>query len=128
MRKVILIIGSILIVAIAVILIVRQNFKNSPDYNFITAKLDIKNGNVKIVHIGFQKTSSKDIEIANVASKYGFKNIYIGYDTAQQILSGINNYNNVIEAYLKVRNGNDWKKDYQLEIDSLYKEASMQKN
>jgi hypothetical protein len=128
MRKGTLIISLILIVAITAILIVRQNFKNSPEYNFITAKLDIKNGNARIVHTGFRKTSSNDSEIDNVASKYGFKNIYIGGKTTKQIISGINKYNEVIETYLKVRNGSNWRKKYQSEVDSLYKAASAQNN
>ncbi len=128
MRKVILIITSILIVITFAILVVRQNYKKSPDYNYITAKLDIKNKNARIINIGLRKPSSKDKEIDMVAFKYGFKNIYIGHDTTKQIISGINNYNEVIEAYLIVRNGINWRKNYQWEVDSLYKVASIQNN
>lgn len=119
MRKVILIISIILIVTIIILLVVRQNFKNSPDYNFITAKLDIKNGNVKIVHTGFHTASAKDKEIDSVAKIYGFRNVYIGYDSTEQIISGIKNYNSVIESYLNIRNGSNWKQDYQSAVDSL---------
>lgn len=126
MRKVILIISSILIAVIFAILVVRQNYKGSPDYNYITAKLDIRNKNVRIINVGLRKPTSKDNEIDMVAAKYGFKNIYIGYDTTKKIISGINNYNDVMDAYLKIRNGVTWREDYQREADSLYKVASIQ--
>ncbi len=41
MRKVIPIIGSLLILVIFAILFVLQTYKNSPEYNYITAKLDM---------------------------------------------------------------------------------------
>ena len=124
MRKAILIISLIVIAAITVILVVRQNFKGSPDYNFITAKLDIKNGKQRIIHTGFRKPSSKDSEIDSLTAAYGFKNVYIGYDTTKQIIRGIHNYNDVIETYLNLRNGSGWREKYQREVDSLYKAST----
>ena len=124
MRRVVIIICSILIVVIFTLLVVRQNYKNSPDYNYITAKLDIKNKNARIINVGLRKPSSKNNEIDSVEAEYGFKNIYIGYDTTKQIKSGINNYNEVIEAFLKLRNGMDWRAHYQRKIDSIYNAAS----
>jgi len=119
MRKLLLIFGSFLIVAAGVFLLVSKAYKDSPDYNYISAKLDVKNGNIRIVHIGFRQPSLKDKEIDAVTEKYGFKNIYIGSDTTAGILSGIDNYNDVMEAYLKVKNGLNWRKSYQAEIDSI---------
>ncbi len=123
MRKVTIIICSILVAVIFALLVVRQNYKNSPDYNYITAKLDIRNKNARIINVGLRKSSSKNNEIDSVEVEYGFKNIYIGYDTTKQIISGINNYNEVIEAYLKLRNGIDWRENYQRKTDSLYRAA-----
>ena len=124
MRRVIIIICSILAAVIFALLVVRQNYKDSPDYNYITAKLDIRNKNARIINIGLRKPSSKDNEIDSVEAVYRFKNIYIGYDTTKQIISGINNYNEVMEAYLRIRNGSDWRENYQRKVDSLYKAAS----
>ncbi|MBK8522337.1 MAG: hypothetical protein WAT20_05040 [Ferruginibacter sp.] len=124
MRRVIIIICLILAAVIFALLVVRQNYKNSPDYNYIAAKLDIRNKNARIINIGLRKPSSKDNEIDSIEAEYGFKNIYIGYDTTKQIVSGINNYNQVTEAYLKLRNGSDWRENYQRKVDSLYKAAS----
>jgi hypothetical protein len=120
MRKAILIICSILIAIIFALLVVRQNYRDSPDYNYITAKLDIKNKNIRIINIGLRKTCSKDNEIDSIEAEYGFKNIYIGYDTTKKIVSGISNYNEVMETYLKLRNGNNWRENYQRSADSLY--------
>lgn len=119
MHKGTIIIFLILAAVIFALLVVRQNYKNSPDYNYITAKLDIRNNNVRIINVGWRKLSSKNNEIDSVEAVYGFKNIYIGYDTTNKIISGLNNYNNVIEAYLKLRNGINWREIYQRKIDSL---------
>jgi len=37
MRRVVIIFYSILLVVIFALLVIRQNYKNSPDYNYITA-------------------------------------------------------------------------------------------
>ena len=113
-----------LVLIITAIIIIWQNSKGSPDYNYLTAKLDIKNGNVRIVHIGYRVPTSKDKEIDLVAAKYGFKNIHIGYDTTKKLMNGIKNYNDIAEAYLKLRNGMNWRVAYQKEVDSLYKVAA----
>jgi hypothetical protein len=124
MRRVTIIICSILAAVTFALLVVRQNYKNSPDYNYITAKLDIRNSNARIINVGLRKTSLKDKEIDSIEAEYGFKNIYIVYDSTKQIISGINNYNELMEAYLKLRNGIDWRENYQRKVDSLYKVVS----
>jgi len=112
-----------MVLAIIVIMALLQNYKGSPDYNYITAKLDIKNGNIRIINKGYRIPSVKDSEIDLAAAKYGFKNIFIGYDTTAQKIKGINNYNELMETYLAFRNGDDWRVSYQREVDSLYKMA-----
>ena len=121
MRKIVITVGSALILVIAVIIIVRLNYKGSPDFNYITAKLDIKNGNIRIINTGYRIPSSKDKEIDMVAAKYGFKNIYIGNDTTKQKMNGIKNYNKITETYLALRNGNNWRNNFLREIDSIYR-------
>lgn len=123
MRKKIVIVVVILILLIAAISILWQAYDLSSDYNYATAKLDIKNGDVKMIHVGVQKTSSKDKEIEMVAARYGFRNIYIEKFTPKQTEEGIKDYNKLIDAYLSLRNGFDWKEKYKRETDSLYKIA-----
>jgi hypothetical protein len=125
MRNGILLISLILAGLIFALLIARQNFKNSPDYNFITAKLDIKDNKMQIINIGLRKPCTKDSEIDMVAARYGFRNIYVENKTRKQILRGINDYNSLMESYLTLRNGMNWRKYYQWEVDSLFRVSSL---
>lgn len=126
MQKKLLIGGLITLLLTSVGYIVWQAYDLSSDYNYGTAKLDIKNGKVKIIHVGLPEISSKDEEIKQVAARYGFENIYIEKFTPQQTEKGVKNYNEMIEAYLLLRNGAGWKENYEREVDSLYKIAGSQ--
>ena len=125
MQKRLLIVGIVTVLIISVGYIVWQTYDLSSEYNYATAKLDIKNGNVKIIHIGVPRISSKDTEIELVAGRYGFKNIYIEKLSSHQTENGIKNYNDLIDSYLILRNGSDWKINYKKEVDSLYKIADL---
>lgn len=119
MRKKLLIAGIILVLLIAAVSIIWQAYDLSSDYNYATAKLDIKNGNVKVIHVGSHQASAKDIGIETIAARYGFKNIYVEKYTARQTENGIKNYNELTDTYLSFRNGPGWKDRYKREIDSL---------
>jgi hypothetical protein len=121
MRKRLIIIGIIVISLVAIVYTVWQVYDLSSDYNYATAKIDIKNGQVKIINIGKPKVSSRGKEIEMVASRYGFKNIYIEKYTPQQAEKGVKNYNELMEAYLVLPNGTNWKARYKKEVDALYK-------
>lgn len=118
----------IFILLISIIAILWRVYDLSSDYNYAVAKIDIKNGNVKIITIGIPKKTSKDKEIEMIATRYGFTNIYIEKYTPQQTQRGIDNYNELAEAYLTLRNGSNWKSSYKREVDSLYKVAANQNN
>ncbi|MEP7236476.1 MAG: hypothetical protein ABI685_01370 [Ferruginibacter sp.] len=122
-KKILIISGSILILIFTAIFIVWQNYASSPEYNYVTAKLDIKNGNSRILNLVDSIIPVKEKEIQTIASKYGFKNVYLGKVTSNE-LNGIKNYNETIEMYLNLRNGSDWRFKYQKEIDSLYRISS----
>ncbi len=126
MRKVIWIFTTFLILLLFATFIIRKNFKNSPEYNYITAKIDVQKGNVRVINVGLQKPASLDKEIDIVSEKYGFKNIFIENESSKDILKGIDNYNSVIESYLNLRNGSNWRTKYQSEIDSIIKIVSRQ--
>lgn len=128
MRKLLFIAASILVLIIIVIIAFVQNYKGSPDYNYIAAKLDIGNGNIRIINTGYRIPCTKDSEIDLATARYGFKNIWIGYDTTAEKIKGIRNYNELMEAYLTIRNGNDWRVSYQKEVDSLCKLTFVQPN
>ncbi len=118
MSKKILLIGLISAALITVIFLVRKTYNLSPEYNYITAKLDIKNGNCRIVRVGEHTIQSNSQVTKAIYSKYGFRNVYIEKAGSDEI-NGINNYNRVIETYLAFRNRTYWKADYQKEIDSI---------
>ena len=124
-RKIFILIGLFFILVISIIAIVRQVDDFSSEYNYAAAKIDISRGDIKIVNIGIPKISSKDKEIEMVATRYGFKNIYIEKYSKKQTEKGINNYNQLMEAYLKIKNGYNWKTSYKKEVDSLYKVVSI---
>ncbi len=128
MKKKLFVAGIMVILIISTIIILWQNYELSSDYNYFTAKLDIKNGKIQIVNVGILIDFSKGKDIEIIAAKYGFSNIYIKPDTSKQTLKGINNYNELVEAYLKVRNGIHWKAQYQQEVNLLYNEADTQKD
>ncbi len=58
-----------------------------------------------------------------IAAKYGFKNVYLKKINPGE-MKGIRQYNETIAMYLNLRNGADWKYNYQKEIDSLYRVPS----
>ena len=119
MRKKKLIIGVLLLFIAAIIIVVWQSYASSPEYNFITAKLDIKNGNCRLIHTKDSLATSKKKAIEAIAAKYGFKNVYLE-DVTPDEMNGINDYNKAMEIYLKVRNGLNWKTEYEKQVDSLY--------
>ncbi|MFY7669524.1 hypothetical protein ACOSP6_00415 [Tenacibaculum sp. MEBiC06402] len=88
-------------------------------YNFLTAKLDIMNHNPKIVTVGFPIFSHTELNM--ISEKYGFKNVNFGCIVTQSELNGIDFYNAVMEEYLEKKNGINWRKKYNKEIDSLIK-------
>ena len=118
MRKFFLIIGSLLILISIAIFMLWQNYISSPEYNYFTAKLDIKNGNTRFINIGGSIDPSTEKEIQVIASKYGFQNVYLKKATSKE-MKGIKNYNETIGIYLNVRNGAGWRYNYQKEIDSI---------
>lgn len=55
MRRRFLIIGIIVGMIISIVYIVWRAYDLSSGYNYATAKLDIKNGDLKIIHIGLPR-------------------------------------------------------------------------
>ncbi len=126
MRKRLLTGITIVLMITSIVYIVWHAYDLSSDYNYATAKLDIKNGTLKIINVGPHKISLKDKEIEKAAARFGFVNIYIEKYSPRQTEKGINDYNELIETYLNLRNGPNWKVKYEREIDSLLKVPSDQ--
>ena len=110
-----------LIVGLGILLIgiLLWNFGFINRYNFLTAKIDIMNGNPKIITVGLPIFT--DNELNRITKKYGFKNVNFGCIVTQSQLNGIDSYNAEIETYLERKNGENWRIHYDQEIDSLIK-------
>lgn len=123
MRKKLLLTGAALFVIASIVSFLWWYYGLFSPYNYFTANRDIKNGKVRFVTYGLPMPSSKDEEINSLATKYGFGSTEIGCTVTEQEINAIATYNNVIEHYLKRRNGKDWRTHYQRQVDSLYQIA-----
>ncbi len=87
-------------------------------YNYFTAKRDIKNGKVQFLVAGLIDLPPNDKELKaeeTLRKQFGYKIVFIGCMT----YPGVERYNAVVEDYLKKRNGKDWEIIYQQKLDSL---------
>jgi hypothetical protein len=116
---------------IAFILFSVANISNSAidyygfyqEYNYFTAKQDIKKGKIQILETGLVLPEpSIDWEKEKAAQKiteqhFGYKSINLGCNEA----NGIAIYNNVMENHLEKMNGKDWRIKEQKLRDSILK-------
>ncbi len=117
MKKKILIVSLTLIVTVSTIITLWWYYGLFSDYNYFTANQDIELGNVRFVSFGLPLGSSKNEEIDSLEIAYGFKTDNIGCIVTTQEINAIETYNNVVEQHLRKRNGNNWKMNYQRQID-----------
>lgn len=87
------------------------------NYNYFSAKEDLKKGNVQILTAGQfveieseQTTKAKDL----FRYQFGFKLINVGIYS-----NGLKRYNEVMKDYLSKKNGKDWEERLRLKIDSV---------
>ena len=88
-------------------------------FNYFTGKIDSWRNSARIVTIG--KPLPCGIPCIRLKEKYGFQESNIGCTVTEPQLRGIDSYNAEIEKYLNKRNGKEWRKKYQVEMDSLIK-------
>lgn len=104
------------------ILMVATNYYGLyEEYNYFTAKRDIKNGKIQILETGLilpepkvdwnkmQKFKKK------LEKKFGYKLVYVGCT----VRHGIYIYNSVMERYLEKLNGKNWRIKERHMLDSL---------
>jgi len=123
MRNKIVILVSVFILIISASIILWRKYGISSEYNYFSAKSDIKNGKVRFISYGLPQITSKDAEIEMVRKKYGFTGSNMGCVASDEDFRTAEIYNNVVEEYLIKRNGKDWRIKFQKEVDSLYKIA-----
>lgn len=91
------------------------------EYNYFTAKRDIKNGKVQILETGFilpepnvDWEKKQDAE-KRAENQFGYKSVYLGCT----VTHGIYIYNSVMEDYLEKVNGKNWRTKERATIDSI---------
>ncbi|QCE40237.1 hypothetical protein [Psychroserpens sp. NJDZ02] len=94
-------------------------------FNYLTAKSDIKNNTPHKVLVG--EAIISPIEMNKVSQKYGFKNVGFGCLVSGSELNGIESYNSEIDKYLNKKNGPNWKFKYKKDIDSIIKLSKIPK-
>lgn len=120
-------IASLILIFIIPLLILLWNYGIFTRYNYLTAKIDIYNGNIRLIYYGLPVFSSKQREIDSVSTSYGFRHYNSGCTISAPESKGADIYNNVMEEYLLKRNGNNWRIEYKRVIDSLYNEEHKEK-
>jgi hypothetical protein len=86
-------------------------------FNYLTAKIDIIRDSPRIATIG--KILPCGVPCISLNEKYGFHEANLGCSVNDPLLRGINAYNSEIEKYLNKRNGKNWRKKYETELESL---------
>lgn len=91
------------------------------EYNYFTARRDIKNGKVQILETGLTLPEpnvnwEKKQDAEKIAeNQFGYKSVYLGCT----ITHGIDIYNSVMEDYLEKANGKNWRTKERVTIDSI---------
>ncbi len=89
-------------------------------FNYLTAKIDSWRESVRLVTTE-PPLYPCGVPCIGLKEKYGFHESNVGCILNGPTIRGIEAYNAEIEKYLNKRNGEDWRKKYQAELDSLIK-------
>ncbi|CAN5197786.1 hypothetical protein BH11BAC5_BH11BAC5_05670 [soil metagenome] len=91
------------------------------EYNYFSAKQDIKNGKIQILETGLTLpepnvdwNKKQDVK-KKLENQFGYKSVYIGCI----ITHGISIYNKVMEDYLESVNGKNWRTKQRQILDSI---------
>lgn len=98
-----------------------SNYGLDEDYNYFSAKRDIRKGKIQILETGltlpepnvdWDKTQEAERKLEK---QFGYKSIDLGCTVTQ----GIGIYNSVMEDYLEKINGEDWRAKERHMLDSI---------
>lgn len=91
------------------------------EYNYFSAKRDIKNGKIQIIETGLilpelnvDWNKEQDAE-KKLEKQFGYKSVYHGCT----VTHGIGIYNSLMEGYLEKVNGKNWRIKQQRLLDSM---------
>ncbi len=87
-------------------------------FNYFTAKIDGWSNSARIV-ITEQPIYPCGVPCIGLKEKYGFHEANVGCVLSKPEIRGIDYYNSEIEKYLNRRNGINWRKKYEAELELL---------
>lgn len=94
-------------------------------FNYLTAKIDGWRNSARIVTTE-PPLHPCGVPCIGLKEKYGFHEHYVSCIQSGPTIRGIDMYNAEIEKYLTKRNGKGWRKIYEVELDSLIKNNSLE--
>lgn len=94
-------------------------------YNYLTSKIDGWRNSARIV-MTEPPIYPCGVPCIELKEKYGFHEHYARCIQSRPTIRGIDMYNAEIEKYLTKRNGKEWRKIYEAELDSLIKYNSLE--
>jgi len=95
----------------------RFTFGLFTQYNFWTAKQDIKKGKFQIAELGEIPLNSRQKQ--KLANSYGFNFYYFGCAVTKDILNGTKYYNQTMVEHLEKKYGHGWWTKFQNQLDSI---------
>jgi len=105
---------------IIIALIVFWQFGFFYRFNYFTAKIDCWRDSACIVTTESPRYPC-GVSCIGLKEQYGFHEAAVGCVLTGSEIRGIDAYNSEIETYLNKRNGANWQKKYEAELDSLIK-------
>lgn len=94
-------------------------------FNYFTAKIDGWRNSARIV-ITEQPIYLCGVPCIGLKEKYGFHESNVGCLLSKPEIRGIDYYNSEIEKYLNRRNGINWRKKYEAELELLIKNNELE--
>jgi len=90
-------------------------------YNYFTAKWDIAQNRPRILQYG--EAMNTDEQAVKIAANFGFTyDIVAGCLVTTPLVNGVDIYNSVTTKYLDNKLGSNWKKKFDFQVDSLFRE------
>jgi len=86
-------------------------------YSSDLAFQNLSNGDTTLLFLGLPVISLDSIN--NVAKKYNFKYVFIGDAISDELINEVNDYNQYVRNVLISKNGINWFKHFEAELDSL---------
>jgi len=99
------------------------------DYNYFSAKQDIKKGKIQIFETGLPLPepnidwAKKQDVVISMGKYFGYTPVYLGCEATH----GIEIYNNLMEDYLENVNGKNWRVKERDKIDSIMRDDRAKK-